>query len=307
MVGCLLAGLPLLAQSGVQTQTVVTVMPKSGNRPLTITQAQVQATVGGKSATVVDWVPLRGEQAGLQIVLLIDGGARSGLTLQYADLKNFVTKLPEGAQVGIAYMQNGRAVVAQNITSDRKLVIDAFRMPMGIPGDNGSPYFCLSNLVKNWPSAGTSSAETTVRREVLMITDGVDLYYGRGFDPNDPYVQAAIEDAQKAGVIVHSIFWKDTGRFDQSQWTVAGAQNYLLQVSEGTGGRAYWQGFGNPVSFSPFLDELQTRLQNQYELGVLANPRGKTQLQQLKVKVNAPKVNVDAPQMIVVPGAESAR
>ena len=151
------------------------------------------------------------------------------------------------------------------------------------PGGSASPYFCLSDLVKNWPSGNT-----TDRREVLMITDGVDLYYGRSYDPNDPYVQAAITDAQKAGIIVHSIFFRDTGRFDNSQWTEAGAQNYLLQVSQGTGGRAYWQGFGNPVSFAPFLDDLSTRLKNQYELGILANPRNKTQLQPLKVKVSAP-------------------
>ena len=139
-----------------------------------------------------------------------------------------------------------------------------------------------------------------------MITDGVDLYYGRRFDPSDPYVQSAITDAQRAGVIVHSIFYRDTGRFDNSQWTEAGAQNYLLQVSDGTGGHAYWQGFGNPVSFDPFLDDLHRRLENQYELGILARPRSKTELQQLKIKTTAPGVKVDAASMVLVPGSESA-
>ena len=36
--------LPLVAQSGVQTQAVVTVMPKSGDETLNIPEAQVQAT-----------------------------------------------------------------------------------------------------------------------------------------------------------------------------------------------------------------------------------------------------------------------
>ena len=306
LAGCLMAGLPFLtissfAQSGVQTQTVVTVMPRNGDETLTIPATQVQATVGGKSAKITDWTPLRGERSGLQIVILIDGSARSGLSLQYKDMQSFVKTLPEGAEVGVAYMQNGRAVMAQNITPDRNLAASAFRLTTGIPGGSASPYFCLSDLVKHWPSGST-----TDRREVLMITDGVDLYYGRGYDPNDPYVQAAITDAQKAGVIVHSIFYRDTGRFDNSQWTEAGAQSYLLLVSQGTGGRAYWQGFGNPVSFSPFLDDLSTRLKNQYELGILARPANKTQLQTLKVKVSTPKVNVDAPQKVLVPGSESA-
>jgi hypothetical protein len=301
LAGCLMATLPLLAQSGVQTQTVVTVIPKSGNETLTIPQAQVQANVAGKNAQITTWTPLRGEQSGLQIVVLIDGSARSGLSLQYNDLRSFVKALPDGAQVGVAYMQNGRAVMAQNITSDRELAASAFRLTSGIPGGSASPYFCLSDLVKNWPSGNT-----TDRREVLMITDGVDLYYGRSYDPNDPYVQAAITDAQRAGIIVHSIFYRDTGRFDNSQWTESGAQNYLNLVSQGTGGRAYWQGFGNPVSFAPFLDDLATRLKNQYELGILTKPSNKPQLQSLKVKVSAPGTKVDAPARILVPGSESA-
>ena len=301
LADCLMATLPLLAQNGVQAQTVVTVMPKTGDQDLTIPEIQVQATLDGKRAKVTSWLPLRGEQSGLQIVVLIDGSARSGLSLQYNDLRSFVKNLPQGAQVGIAYMQNGRAVMAQSITADHEMAAAAFRLPSGVPGGSASPYFCLSDLVKNWPSGNT-----TDRREVLMITDGVDLYYGRSYDPNDPYVLAAVTDAQKAGIIVHSIFFRDTGRFDNGQWTESGAQNYLLQVSQGTGGRAYWQGFGNPVSFAPFLDDLATRLKNQYELGILASPKSKTQLQTLKVKVAAPGVKVDAPQKIVVPGSESA-
>jgi hypothetical protein len=306
LAGCLMASLPFLhfpafAQTGVPAQTIVTVMPRKGDQVLTIPQTDVQATVGGKSAQITDWTPLRGARSGVQIVILIDGSARSGLTLQYKDLESFVKTLPEGAEVGVAYMQNGRAVMAQGITPDRNLAASAFRMTSGVPGGSASPYFCLSDLVKHWPSTTTAD-----RREVLMITDGVDLYYGRGYDPDDPYVQAAIADAQKAGVLVHSIFYRDTGRFDNSQWTVAGAQSYLSLVSQSTGGRAYWQGIGNPVSLAPFLDDLATRLKNQYELGILASPRSKTQLQTLNVKVNAPKVNVEAPQMIVVPGSESA-
>jgi len=307
LVGCLTASLLFVtvssfAQSGTQTQTVVTVMPKSGNEVLNIPESQVQATVDGKHAKISNWTPLRGEQSGLQIVVLIDGSARSGLSLQYGDLRSFVRSLPEGAQIGVAYMQNGRAVIAQNITADHQLAEKAFVLTSGVPGESASPYFCLTDLVKNWPSGNN----TTDRREVLMITDGVDLYYGRSYDPNDPYVQTAITEAQKAGIIVHSIFFRNTGRFDNSQWTEAGAQNYLLQVSQGTGGRAYWQGFGNPVSFAPFLDDLATRLKNQYELGILASPRNKAQLQPLKVKVSAPGTKVDAPQMIMVPGSEQA-
>ncbi|AXC09815.1 hypothetical protein ACPOL_0438 [Acidisarcina polymorpha] len=301
MAACLIAAPLLHAQSGVQAQTVVTVMPKNGKQPASLTAQQLKATVGDKPAQVSDFVPLRGERSGLQIVILIDSSARSSLSLQFSSLKSFIQKLPEGAQVGVAYMQNGRAAMAQNITPDRALAANSLRLTSGVPGETGSPYFCLSDLVKNWPSGSTPD-----RREVLMITDGVDLYYGRRYDPNDPYVQSAVTDAQRAGVIVHSIFYRDTGRFDGGEWTESGAQNYLLQVSDGTGGHAYWQGFGNPVSFDPFLDDLHTRLENQYELGLLARPKNKTELQPLKLKVSASGVKVDAAKMILIPGSESS-
>jgi hypothetical protein len=297
---------PLAAQNGMPTQTVVTVTSKNRAEISSLTAQQLEVTLAGKSSPVSALVPLRGDKAALQIVVLIDNSARAGLSLQFADLKHFIQKLPEGAEVGVSYMQNGRAVTEQNITADRNLAANALHIPSGSVGDNGSPYFCLSNLVKNWPSGDTSSANHPIRREVLMITDGVDLYYGRGYDPNDPYVQSAIADAQKAGVLVYSIFYRDTGRFDNSQWTQAGAQSYLLQVSQGTGGHAYWQGFGNPVSFEPFLDDLNTRLENQYELGLIARPSSKTELQSLKVKTTVSGISVDAPQKVLVGGSESA-
>jgi hypothetical protein len=295
-----------LAQSGVATQTVLTVMPKSGSQAPEVTTQQIQANIAGKRTQVTNWIPLRGDRGGLQMMILIDGSARARLSLQYDDLRKFVMGLPDGTQVGIAYMQNGQAVIAQNLTADRQRAANAFRMTSGVPGGNGSPYFCLSDLVKKWPAGGTSTPAASDRREVLMVTDGVDLYYGNTYDSNDPYVQSAISDSQKAGVLVYSIFFKDTGRFDNSRWTVFGAQNYLLQVSTGTGGRAYWIGDSSPVSFSPFLDDLSTRIKNQYELGLLAAPGKKTQLQPLKVKISAPGMKVDAPQAVVVPGSESA-
>jgi hypothetical protein len=306
LAGCLAATFSVYApgayaQSGVPTQTVVTVMPKNANQPASVSESQLQASIDGKRAQVTSFTPLTGERSGLQMVVLIDSSARASVTLQFNDLKNFIRSLPEGAQVGVAYMQNGRAVITQNITPDHNLAANALAIPNGVPGATGSPYFCLSDLVKNWPSGAT-----TDRREVLMITDGVDLYYGRTYDPNDPYVQSAITDSQRAGVLVHSIFYRDAGRFDSGQWTEAGAQNYLQQVSQATGGRAYWQGFGNPVSFVPFLDDLHKRLANQYELGLLVSPKNKASLQPLKLKVTAPGTKVDAPQMILVPGSESA-
>ena len=68
----------------------------------------------------------------------------------------------------------------------------------------------------------------------------------RRFDPENPYVRAATSDAQKAGVIVYSIYYRGAGRLDRSVQVTDGGQNYLTQVSGDTGGKVYLEGFGNP-------------------------------------------------------------
>jgi hypothetical protein len=73
----------------------------------------------------------------------------------------------------------------------------ALRLPLGISGINASPYFSLGDLLKHWP-------KTSARREVLMVSDGIDRYYGSG-NMDDPYLASAIEEAQCAGVLVFAI------------------------------------------------------------------------------------------------------
>src|SRR5260370_9587248 len=137
---------------------------------------------------------------------------------------------------------------------------------MGLRGASASPYFCLSDFVKNWPSnaetqSGPQSQQPTHKaRIVLMITNGVDPYNGSTSITNQdsPYVAAAVTDAQRAGVPVYSIYYGDVG-FRGGRGSFSG-QTYLLQVAQGTGGAAYYQDTGSPTSLLPFLKQLQHAL-----------------------------------------------
>jgi len=96
-----------------------------------------------------------------------------------------------------------------------------------------------------------------------MVTSGVDTLY-TGVLQN-PYVDAAIQDAQCAGVVAYSIYTPSAGHFGHSFWRAYWGQNYLSQLSEETGGESYYlmvpQG---PVAFAPYLDELNQQLLNQF-------------------------------------------
>ncbi len=292
----MLGALPALsAQETSTARAIVTVNSKSAEDVTTVPRQSISVFVNRKLQEVAGWVPLRGERSGLQLVVLLDDSSRGNLGLQLNDLRSFVTGLPPTTQVAIGYMRNGTPNLVQNFTSDHAQAAKSFRLPSGTAGGNGSPYFCLSDLVKHWPGG-----DSNVRREVIMVTDGVDRYSGARFNPDNPYVQAATSDAQKAGVIVYSIYYRGAGRFDQSAAATDGGQNYLTQVSSSTGGKVYLEGFGNPVSFAPFLSDIQRKLQNQYELSFVST--AKPGLQSIRVKTSQPNTTLEWPSRVPVGG-----
>ncbi len=291
---------PLTGQETSNARAVVTVNSKTAEDVTTVPRQTMSVFENRKVQDVTGWVPLRGERSGLQLVVLMDDSSGGNLGLQLNDIKNFLAGLPPTTQVAIGYMRNGTPNLVQNFTSDHAQAAKALRLPAGIGGSNGSPYFCLSDLVRHWPGG-----DSNVRREVIMVTDGVDRYSGARFDPENPYVRAATSDAQKAGVIVYSIYYRGAGRLDRSALVTDGGQNYLTQVSGDTGGKVYLEGFGNPVSFAPFLSDIQRKLQNQYELTFVST--AKPGLQNIRVRTSQPNTTLQWPARIPIGGVTAAQ
>jgi hypothetical protein len=283
------------AQETSTGRAVVTAETKAAEGVTTIPQQSVSVYQNRKLLDVSQWTPLRGARSDLQLVLLLDDSSRGNLGLQLNDLRSFLSGLPPTTQVAIGYMRNGSPNLVQNFTADHAQAAKALRLPQGIAGGNGSPYFCISDLVKHWPGGNNN-----VRREVIMVTDGVDRYSGGRFDPENPYVRAATSDAQKAGVIIYSIYYRGSGRLDRSFVATDSGQNYLTQISGDTGGKVYLEGFGNPVSFAPFLSDIQRKLQNQYELSFVST--AKPGLQPIRVKTNQPNTSLQFPARVPIGG-----
>ena len=292
--GALLTVSPILAQTENEGQgrAIVTLVAKhDGDTPASVSQPDLKLEVGGKKSTVTGWKPLQGS---LEMVVLIDSSSRSSLGTQLEEIAHFIQRLPPTARVALAYMENGRAHLTGPLSDERAAVLQGLHLPGGTQGSNGSPYFCLSDLAKNWPST-----DQNARREVVMVTDGVDTYQQR-YDPDDPYVHAAIDDSVRGGLVIYALYWRNRGPADNQGALTDGGQNFLLQVADATGGKSYWEGFGNPVSFEPFFTDLNRRLNNQYELGFTTQLNGKPQIASLKLKFTAPGEKGDAPQQVMV-------
>jgi hypothetical protein len=303
--GTLMAASPVFAQKDAQQgqgRAIVTVLPsaKNGNAGQ-ISAQNLKVKVNGKESTVTGFNQLQENNSPVELVLMLDAGARASLGTQFNDIQTFVKEMPPNTKMAIAYMQQGRAAFASQLSSNAGDVLKGLHLSSGIPGENASPYFCLSDLAKNWPSH-----DRTARREVLMITDGVDNYERR-FDPQDLYVEAAVRDSIRAGLVVYSIYWKNTGRINNTWYETNAGQNLLSIVTQATGGNSYWQGMGNPVSLQPFFRDLRRRLNNQYEVSFTAPSNGKPELESLKVDLHVPSAKVAAPQQVLVTGPVSAR
>jgi hypothetical protein len=209
---------------------------------------------------------------------------------QLEDLSRFILGQSSNAEVGVGYLHNGTVQVIQGLTTDHARAAHALRLPVGIPGISASPYLALVDLIHKWPA--TSNA-----REVLLVSSGIDPDFGTG--PGNLYLSRAIDTAQRAGVVVHTIYYGSAGHFGHSLWQITWGQNYLSQITDETGGEFFWQGNSNPVSFAPYLTELTQRLKNQYVLTFLATSKGGG-FQRLKLKTEVPHATLVGPARVYV-------
>ncbi len=301
MLAAALAAVPLMAASlppgapGIPAQMIVTVLPSAGgSRPANLQAGDLTVLANKTPARVIRLERLSGDLANMQLFVLLDDSTRSAsLSVHLRELKSFLESLPATTEVAIGYMQNGTYRLAQPFTTDHPLAAARLRLPESLPGENGSPYFAMGDLAKHWPSK-----EATGRRAVLMMTDGVDRYWGTSM-MDDPYLDEAVQQTLKSGVMVYCIYLRGSGLYGRNAWVKDFAQSRLIQVSEETGGNAYFEAFNDPVDIAPFLSNLQDRLQNQYRVTVEAlSGKG---VQPVKLRTESPGLKVVAPTRIYVP------
>lgn len=195
--------------NGVPVSIVVTLEPKRGKTIASIEQQDIAVRQQKNSRPVNGFTSLTG--ADTQVLLLIDDSAAGSFGTEIATLKQFITSLPANYSVGIGYMRNGIAQMAQNFTQDHAAAANQIRLTVGFGGADVSPYDSLTDAVRNWPASGAQ------RKEVLMISSGSESL-GGGYSPDNPYVNAGIESAIKAGIVVYTIYNPGAGHMGHSLW-----------------------------------------------------------------------------------------
>jgi hypothetical protein len=298
----------------VQVHVVITDAPLREDAELPRLQKEdVKVKQGKNFLPVTQLIPAQGESAALQLMILIDDTLNTSVGNNLSDIKEFITAQPATTVIGIGYMANATVNVVQNFTADHDLAVKAVRLPRGNLSTMDSPYLSLISLVKGWKPQN-------VRREVLMVTDGIDRLRGEQpqasrMGPNygtiyhsmptiSPDANSASEISQRFNVIVHAIYAVGVGRAGRSSWDLQLGLSGLSKIAEETGGECFSLGTSQLVSFKPSLERLQRLLSNQYYLVFQATPRKKEGFQRVNIVTELSNSEILAPDNVWVPAAK---
>lgn len=206
------------------------------------------------------------------------------------DLAEFIRKLPKGSRVMVGYLRTGSLQVKQRFTNDLEKAASSLRPPVGFASASPyNPYVEVIEALKRFES------QPLGRRAILLVSDGLDI--SRGVDSSSPTqsvdLQRAVNESQRRGVAIYG-FYAPTLVAAANPALVSNAQSSLLRLSNETGGLAFFQGTGAPVSFRPFIRQLDVSLQKQAALTYLSTHLKKG-FHRIEVKSSTPGVRVAYP------------
>jgi hypothetical protein len=299
------------ATSTATAHVVVTAETVRGDaNPAALTAKDVQLKSGKTTLKVAGFLPAQGDNAGLQLFIAIDDTCTTDLGTLLSDIRAFVQAQPKTTVVGIGYMSNAQTRIVQNFTDDKDLAAKAIRLPLGQLSAMDSPYLSLQDLIKRWPVS-------KLRREVVFITDGIDRLrnFGGGgggglgprgsinnFSNQSPDVDSTSRAAQRAGVIVFSIYAQGVGSSGRSFWSATTGQSGLSQISDETGGESFILGVQTVPSFQPYFNTIQRMLNNQYFLIFQVEPLKKADLRPIKATTEIPNTEIVSAKNALFPG-----
>ena len=102
-----------------------------------------------------------------------------------------------------------------------------------------------------------------------------------------------MNESQRRGVAIYG-FYAPSIVAASNPVLISNAQSSLLRLSDETGGIAFFQGTGAPVSFVPFIRELEVSLQKQAALTFLSTHLNKG-FHRIEIKSSTPGVKVAYP------------
>ena len=228
----------------------------------------------------------------ITMAVLIQDDLVSSIGNEIRPLAEFIRHLPKGSRVMVGYVRAGSLEVRQKLTSDLEKAANALRAPLGLGGAAPfNPYVEVVEAISRFES------QPAGRRAMLLVSDGLDI--SRGVDSSSATqsvdLQRAINQAQRRAVAVYSFYAPSVTIATSNNRSLGdNAQSSLQRLSDETGGKAFFQGTGAPVSFEPFLRDLSSWLERQIALTYLST-HTKKGFHRLQIRSATPGVEITYP------------
>ncbi|HEY0406902.1 MAG TPA: hypothetical protein VGC89_14310 [Pyrinomonadaceae bacterium] len=228
----------------------------------------------------------------LTVAVLIQDDVVSSISNEIKAIGDFLRRLPRGSRVMVGYIRNGSLEVRQKFTAELERAANALRVPIG--SAVAAPYNPYVEVIEGLKRF---EAQPKGRRAMLVISDGVDA--SRGLD-NASVAQSidlerAVRQAQRTGVAIYSFYAPTvTATARNSQFLASNGQGSLEVLADETGGRAFFQGTGAPVSFDPFLSDLGLSFTRQIALTYLST-HGNKGFHRIDIRSENTGVEIDHP------------
>jgi len=231
-----------------------------------------------------------GTNSPITLTVLIQEDLVPSVGNEIKDMAAFIRQLPRGSRVMVGYLRTGSLQVKQRFTTDLEKAAGTLRPPTGFASNSPyNPYVEVIEALKRF------DGQPLGRRAILLVSDGLDI--SRGVDSSSPTqsvdLQRAVNESQKRGVAIYSFYAPSIVTAAHPELS-SNAQSSLQRLSDETGGIPFFQGTGAPVSFAPFLRELDTSLQKQAALTFLSTHISKG-FHKIEVKSSTPGVRVAYP------------
>ncbi len=275
-------GAAAFAETAVQM--VVTVADHTSHRPASLKPGTLTITDG----TITDVSPLKGRDLELFIVIDDAANANDDFSSRLQELRHFATTQPDAVAIGVAYIHEGMLQVVENPTTDHQRAATALRAPGG--SEPANPYSALSDLITHWVS-------NAVSREIVLVSAEIDESASEGGSCAN--AETAIQDAQRAGVIVYALYNPFTNVSQKRSQLDAGSID-LGQVTYQTGGESYLIGHRPTDSIEPFLADISEHLANRYLVKFRLAPNAGAGLQTVNVTAGSADQELMAPDKVWV-------
>lgn len=202
----------------------------------------------------------------LNLAILIQDDLVSHVGNELGVIRAFIRSLPEGSQVMIGYITTGTLQLRREFTSNLDEAAGALRIP--VSSNSASPFNPYVEVVEALrrfdPEDMTPDGKNP--SALLLISDGLDV--SRGFDPTSILhsvdLERAIKEARRRQVTIYSFYAPSVGLTRRSRLAASFGQSSLNRLSNETGGKAFFQGTTDFVTFDSHFERLTDALNHRY-------------------------------------------